>query len=204
MVHRTYARSLRNTMRSPTSTGIRNCSLFAISRTPAFALSRGRSLVSDTGRQRFPDGYWNAMLTEPPIVGMRSENRRNRCRSPKDLAKSSCAAFSKGGRLPCPSGMSVCGPVRTSRNRSPTPRIDHSFSRARRKRGQFQASTGCSSWSRICPEDHLEGAPPFHLFGHVTAASGTVMSCAKCSKRWYAAAWPRGWWAATAWRSTAV
>lgn len=29
--------------------------------------------VSDTGRQRFPDGYWNAMLTDPPIVGMRAE-----------------------------------------------------------------------------------------------------------------------------------
>ena len=29
--------------------------------------------VSDTGRQRFPDGYWDAMLTEPPIVGMRAE-----------------------------------------------------------------------------------------------------------------------------------
>jgi SAM-dependent methyltransferase len=29
--------------------------------------------VSDAGRQRFPDGYWNAMLTDPPIVGMRAE-----------------------------------------------------------------------------------------------------------------------------------
>ena len=29
--------------------------------------------VSDTGRQRFPDGYWNAMLTDPHIVGMRAE-----------------------------------------------------------------------------------------------------------------------------------
>jgi toxoflavin synthase len=29
--------------------------------------------VSDTGRQRFPDGYWDAMLNEPPIVGMRAQ-----------------------------------------------------------------------------------------------------------------------------------
>jgi toxoflavin synthase len=29
--------------------------------------------VSDTGRERFPDGYWDAMLNEPPIVGMRAE-----------------------------------------------------------------------------------------------------------------------------------
>jgi hypothetical protein len=29
--------------------------------------------VSDAGRQWFPDGYWNAMLTDPPIVGMRAE-----------------------------------------------------------------------------------------------------------------------------------
>jgi toxoflavin synthase len=36
------------------------------------ALAWGDLWVSDTGRQRFPDGYWDAMLIDPPIVGMRA------------------------------------------------------------------------------------------------------------------------------------
>jgi toxoflavin synthase len=37
------------------------------------AFASGNLWVSDPGRQRFPDGYWDAMLTDPPIVSLRAE-----------------------------------------------------------------------------------------------------------------------------------
>jgi len=37
------------------------------------AFARGDLWVSDIGRQRFPEGYWDALLADPPIVGMRAQ-----------------------------------------------------------------------------------------------------------------------------------
>jgi toxoflavin synthase len=37
------------------------------------AFACGDLWVSDTGRQHFPDGYWDALLADPPIVGMRAQ-----------------------------------------------------------------------------------------------------------------------------------
>jgi transposase len=54
-------------------------------------------------------------------------------------------------------------------------------------------------WLRLAGE-----VPDHSTCRRIARAASAAISCAMCSRRWCAAAWPRDWWAATGWRSTAA